>query len=139
MIHTANIDAAEAGRVIRAAVAKARELGVPQNVAVADAAGHLVAFHRMDGAKFLSVEIALAKAFTAAGLRADTAGLAPRTVPGGPGFGIQHLHAGRLTTLAGGVPIEREGQVIGAVGVSSGTTEQDEIVALAGAGAIHGF
>lgn len=138
MIHTTNIDADEAGRVIGAAVAKAHEMGVPQNVAVADAAGYLVAFHRMDGAKFLSIEIALAKAFTAAGLRAETAGLAPRTVPGGPGFGIQHLHAGRLTTLAGGVPIERDGHVIGAVGVSSGTTEQDQIVARAGAAALTG-
>jgi uncharacterized protein GlcG (DUF336 family) len=136
MVQTTHIDADEAGRVIRAAIAKARELGVPQNVAVADAAGHLVAFHRMDDAKFLSIEIALAKAFTAAGLRAETAGLAPRTVPGGPGVGIQHLHAGRLTTLAGGVPIERDGQVIGGIGVSSGTTEQDEIVARTGAGAL---
>lgn len=127
------IDAAEAGAVVDAAAARAAEMGVPQNIAIVDEAGHLVAFRRMDGAKFISIEIALAKAFTAAGTRKATRDIAPVTIPGEPGFGIQNLLGGRFTTLAGGVPLKLGDVVVGAIGVSSGSTQEDHLVAQAGA------
>ncbi|KAB0265457.1 GlcG/HbpS family heme-binding protein [Microvirga brassicacearum] len=127
------IDAAEAGAVVDAAAARATEMGVPQNIAIVDEAGHLVAFRRMDGAKFISIEIALAKAFTAAGARKATRDIAPVTIPGEPGFGIQNLLGGRFTTLAGGIPLKLGDVVVGAIGVSSGSTQEDHVVAQAGA------
>ncbi|MDF2810151.1 MAG: hypothetical protein K0S56_1182 [Microvirga sp.] len=127
------IDAAEAGAVVDAAAARATEIGVPQNIAIVDEAGHLVAFRRMDGAKFISIEIALAKAFTAAGTRKATRDIAPVTIPGEPGFGIQNLLGGRFTTLAGGIPLKIGDVVVGAIGVSSGSTQEDHVVAQAGA------
>jgi uncharacterized protein GlcG (DUF336 family) len=130
-----HIGSAEAERVIAAAVARADAMGVPQNIAVVDAAGHLVAFRRMDGAKFTSIEIAIAKAFTAAGVQKETRAVAPATQPGEPGFGIQHMHGGRFTTIPGGIPLLAEGTVVGAVGVSSGASAQDQDVAQAGASA----
>lgn len=131
-----NLDAAEAAVLIDGAIRRSNEIGVPQNIAVVDSAGHLVAFHRMDGAKFISIEIAIAKAFTAAGARKSTADIAPATQPGQPGFGIQNLNGGRFTTLPGGIPVEVDGVVIGGVGVSSGSTAEDADVA---GHAIRGF
>src|SRR5690606_4436948 len=128
----------EAERIIDAASAKAQAIGVPQNIAIVDAAGHLVAFRRMEGAKFLSIDIALAKAVTAAGARKATGDIMPATLPGQPGFGIQNLHGGRFTTLGGGFPLLVGSQVVGAIGVSSGSVAEDVVVAEAGADAFHG-
>jgi uncharacterized protein GlcG (DUF336 family) len=127
----------EAEAVIAAAAEEAARMGVPQNIAIVDAAGHLVAFRRMNGAKFTSIEIALAKAFTAAGAQTETKAIGPRTLPGEPGFGIQNLHGGRFTTLAGGIPLRVASGVVGAIGVSSGSTVQDQQVAEAGAAAFQ--
>lgn len=124
-----HIGSAEAERLVELAALCAADMGVPQNIAVVDAAGHLVAFRRMDGAKFISIEIAIAKAFTAAGTRKATREIGPATQPGEPGFGIQNLLGGRFTTLPGGLPITVDGAVIGAIGVSSGTTSEDQAVA----------
>lgn len=125
----------EAEQVLAAAELKASEIRVPQNIAVVDAAGHLVAFRRMDGAKFTSIDIAIAKAFTAAGVQKETLDVAPATQPGQHGFGIQHTNGGRFTTIPGGVPLLADGQVVGAIGVSSGAAMQDHEVAKAGAAA----
>jgi uncharacterized protein GlcG (DUF336 family) len=133
MLSEQRIDLHTAEQVIDAACGRATEMGVPQNIAVVDNAGHLVAFRRMDGAKFFSIEIALAKAYTAAGARKATAEIGPATQPGEGGFGAQNLHGGRFTTLPGGVPLTIGGAVIGAVGVSSGTVAEDRIVADAAA------
>lgn len=111
------------------AAEKATEMGIPQNIAVVDDAGHLVAFRRMDGAKFFSIEISITKAYAAAGFRAATHKVAPKTQPGMPGYGAQALNGGRFTTLGGGVPLEVGGVVVGAIGVSSGTVEQDTEIA----------
>lgn len=127
------INAVDAEETIAAAAARAMEIGVPQNIAIVDESGHLVAFRRMDGAKFISIDIALAKAYTAAGTRKSTRDIAPVTVPGEPGFGIQNLAGGRFTTLAGGIPLIVEDVVVGAIGVSSGSTQEDQVVAQAGA------
>lgn len=127
----------EAEAVIAAAAREAGRMGVPQNIAVVDASGHLVAFRRMNGAKFTSIEIALAKAFTAAGARTETRAIGPRTLPGEPGFGIQSMHGGRFTTLPGGIPLRVAAEVVGAIGVSSGSTAEDQQVAEAGAAAFQ--
>lgn len=137
MIGSMSIDLREAERVIAAAVARAQAIGVPQNVAIVDAAGHLVAFQRMDGAKFLSIDIAVAKAVTAAGARKATADIMPATLPGQAGYGIQNLAGGRFTTLGGGIPLLAGSQVVGAIGVSSGSVTEDVVVAEAGADAFH--
>jgi uncharacterized protein GlcG (DUF336 family) len=134
---TTNIGFTEAEAVIAAASEKAVAIAVPQNIAIVDASGHLVAFRRMDGAKFTSIEIAIAKAFTAAGAQAPTRDIGPRTLPGEPGFGIQNLHGGRFTTLPGGIPLRFGSDVVGAIGVSAGSTAQDEEVAEAGAAFFH--
>ncbi|MGN6466441.1 MAG: GlcG/HbpS family heme-binding protein [Rhizobiaceae bacterium] len=133
MLSDRRIDLRTAEEVIEAACEQAAEMGVPQNIAIVDNAGHLVAFRRMDGAKFFSIEIALAKAYTAAGARKATADIGPATQPGEGGFGAQNLHGGRFTTLPGGVPLMVGDVVVGAIGVSSGTVAEDRIVAEAAA------
>ncbi|MFD1254271.1 hypothetical protein DEVEQU_00131 [Devosia equisanguinis] len=137
MLNMLSIGLEEAETIIAAASTAASAMNVPQNIAVVDAAGHLVAFRRMDGAKFSSIDIALAKAYTAAGARKATGDILPATLPGQPGFGLQSLNGGRLTTLGGGVPLEVDGQVVGAIGVSSGSVDQDRQVAEAGARAFR--
>ncbi|KAL6704943.1 hypothetical protein ACN47E_007488 [Coniothyrium glycines] len=122
---------------LAAAEARAQELKVPMNIAIMDNACHLLAFARMDGAKFTSVDIALNKAFTAAGHRAPTSVYKEAVWPGGPAFGINHSNGGRFTTIAGGVPVVKDGAVVGAVGCSTGTPSQDEDVARAGVEAVE--
>jgi uncharacterized protein GlcG (DUF336 family) len=129
MLNKLSIDIATAEAVIEAATAHAKKMGVPQNIAVVDDAGHLVAFRRMDGAKFLSIEIAITKAFVASGTLKATKDIGPATQPGAPGFGAQALLGGRFTTLPGGIPLVVSGAVVGAIGVSSGSTAEDQEVA----------
>lgn len=132
-----NVSLREAEQVVAAAAARATEIGVPQNIAVVDASGHLVAFSRMDGAKFTSIDIAMAKAFTAAGAQKETLAIGPATQPGQHGFGIQNSNGGRFTTIPGGVPLVADGDVVGAIGVSSAAAMQDHDVAQAGAAAFR--
>lgn len=118
-------------KVLGAAVDKAKEIGVPQCIAVTDAAGRLLAFVRMDGAKFLSIRTSIRKAMTAASGRVPTGGAdAEHAVK------LAFTTGGRLTNLKAGVPIVVQDEVVGAVGVSSGTGDQDLEVALAGIAAI---
>ena len=129
-----SVDVATAEQLIAFVADRATAMGVPQNIAVVDEAGHLVAFRRMDDAKFFSIEISITKAFAAAGFRKATHEIAPATQPGMPGFGAQALNGGRFTTLGGGVPLRlADGTVVGALGISSGTVTQDTELALAGA------
>lgn len=123
----------EGARVILdAAVAHARAIGVDMDIAVTDGSGWLLAFYRMDGAKLTSIDIAINKAFTAAGTRKPTHEYAAVAGAGGPAFGIHVSNQGRFMIFGGGVPIVVDGQCIGAVGCSSGTAEQDREVAEAG-------
>jgi glc operon protein GlcG len=108
-------------------------MGRPQCIAVVDGSGHLLAFVRMDGAKFLSIETAQRKAVTAADRRSATGG-----IEAGHGVNLGIVTQGRLVNLKGGVPIEVDGQVLGGVGVSSGSGEEDLEVAKAGVDAIPG-
>jgi uncharacterized protein GlcG (DUF336 family) len=101
-------------------------------VAVTDESGNLIAFARMDGSKVLSVQLAQDKAFSAAISRRPTHDYNARAVPGNLTFGIQSAHGGRFTTVGGGVPVEIGGAVVGGIGCSSGTPEQDRACAEAG-------
>lgn len=125
----------EAMKVIAAAQKRAVTIGQPMNVAVADAGGNLVAHVRMDGAWIGSIDISIKKAFTARAFDIATKDLAPLAQPGREFFGIDVSNQGRIMIFAGGIPLRRSGKVVGAVGVSGGSGEQDQTVAEAGASA----
>jgi uncharacterized protein GlcG (DUF336 family) len=125
----------EAQRVISAAEDKAQEMGQPMNIAVMDAGRNLVAFHRMDGAWVASIDIAIDKAFTSAGRGLTTRKIGEMAQPGEPLFGINTTNGGRIVIFAGGIPLMRDGGVVGAVGVSGGTVDEDHEVAEAGVAA----
>jgi uncharacterized protein GlcG (DUF336 family) len=129
------IGLSDARRVIAAAEKKAGEIGQPMNIAVVDEGGNLLAHVRMDGAWIGSIDISINKAFTARAFDIATAQLAEFAKPGGEFFGIHVSNRGRIMIFAGGVPLKREGRVLGAVGVSGGSGAQDQAVAEAGAGA----
>lgn len=136
MLQYQSVSLDEARRIIGAAEAKAREIGSPSNIAVVDAGGNLVAHIRMDGAWIGSIDIAINKAFTARMFDIATKDLAQMAQPGAPFYGIQHSNQGRIMVFAGGMPVLRGSQVVGAVGVSGGTGDQDQAVAEA---ALTGF
>jgi len=118
--------------VLQGAIAKAEEMQVPQCIAVVDTGGNLLAFIRMDGAKVLSQLSATQKAVTAASSRAKTGG-----IPAGVETKLALTTGGQLTNLKGGLPIVIDGQVVGAVGVGSGTGDQDVEVGMAGIAALE--
>ena len=122
--------------VVDGARKKAEEIGVPMNIAVVDAGNNLTAFARMDGAWLGSIDIAQNKAYTARSFDMSTKDLAPLCQPNQPLFGINASNQGRLIIFAGGIPLESGGDVIGAVGVSGGSVEQDHEVAEAGVAAL---
>ncbi len=119
----------EARKLIAGAAAKAREIGVPMCIAVADEGGNLIAFERMDGAKISSIAIAIDKAFTAAAARRPTQAYNELCVPGQPTFGIHTTNGGRFTVIGGGVPVIVDGEVVGGIGLSAGTAAQDVVCA----------
>lgn len=123
----------DARRVIAAAEEKADEIGCPMDIAVVDAGGHLKSHVRMDGAFIGSISISINKAYTAIAFQCETAELQGLTRPDGPIYGLNDAHGGRLVVFPGGVPLVRDGSILGAVGVSTGTIEQDQEVAEAGA------
>ncbi|NYI05300.1 GlcG/HbpS family heme-binding protein [Allostreptomyces psammosilenae] len=119
----------EAVRRTEAGLVRAREMGVPMNIAVVDSAGHLVHFARMDGALLGSVDIAVRKARTAALFRLPSATIGELSRSGGPAYDLHHSNGG-LVPFGGGLPVlGADGDVVGAVGVSGGTVEQDVLVA----------
>jgi uncharacterized protein GlcG (DUF336 family) len=126
----------DARRIISAGEEKAGKIESPSNIAVVDAGGNLVAHIRMDGAWIGSVDISINKAFTSRAFDISTKALADSAQPGDQFYGIQESNHGRVVVFAGGIPLERDGQVLGAVGVSGGTGDQDQAVAEAAAGAL---
>ena len=126
---------ADARRVIAAAEKKAEEIGQPMNIAVADEGGNLVSHVRMDGAWLGSIDISINKAFTARAFDIATKDLASHSQSGGQFFGIHASNHGRIMIFAGGIPLKKDGKVVGAVGVSGGSGDQDHAVAEAGAAA----
>jgi uncharacterized protein GlcG (DUF336 family) len=125
----------DARRVIAAAEAKAAEIGQPMNIAVADGGGNLVAHVRMDKAWLGSIDISIKKAYTARAFDIATKDLAEHSQSGGQFFGIHASNNGRIMIFAGGIPLTKGGEVVGAIGVSGGSGEQDHAVAAAGAAA----
>jgi len=116
---------------LAAAVAKAREIGIPENVSVVDAGGNLLAFGRMDGAKFLAQHSSFTKARTAASLAMPTGHF-----PAQFGVDLALATGEQSINLPGGLPIILNGELLGAVGVSSGADDQDVIIAEAACDAV---
>jgi uncharacterized protein GlcG (DUF336 family) len=125
----------DARRVIDAAEKKAMEIGQPINIAVADEGGNIVAHVRMDNAWIGSIDISINKASTSRAFDIETKDLAKHAQPGGQFFGIQESNHGKIMIFAGGIPLKRDGKVVGAIGVSGGSGDQDHSVAVAGAAA----
>ncbi len=132
---TRDISLAQAEAALAAARTKAAELGTKMDIAVVDAGGNLKAFARMDGAWLGSIDIAIKKAHTARWFDMNTGDIGKYSQPGGPLFNIEVSNGG-LISFPGGVPIkDADGTVIGAIGVSGSTVENDHAVAAAGAAA----
>jgi uncharacterized protein GlcG (DUF336 family) len=127
------ITLSDARAVIAAAEKKAEEIGQPMNIAVADSGGNLVAHVRMDGAWRGSIDISINKAWTSRAFDIATKDLAAHAQSGDQFFGIHASNHGKVMIFAGGIPLKRGGKVIGAIGVSGGSGEQDHAVAEAGA------
>jgi uncharacterized protein GlcG (DUF336 family) len=128
----------QAQLVLDAAIAASEEQGTKMDIAVVDAGGNLKAFARMDGAWLGSIDIATTKARTARYFNLPTEALGELSQPGGPLYGIEVSNGG-LITFPGGLPLEAEdGTVIGAIGVSGSTVEDDRAVAEAGVAALAG-
>lgn len=116
---------------------KATEMGVNAVIAVANRAGHPVAVVCMDDAYIASYDIALHKAFTSAALKMATKELKTLSQPNGPLYGIQHTNGGKIVIFGGGVPLVCQGKIVGALGVSGGSEEQDTALGDFGAGAFE--
>src|SRR6267154_1215682 len=125
----------DARRVISAAENKAMEIGQPMNIAVADEGGNIVTHIRMDNAWIGSIDISMKKAYTSRAFDIETIDLARHSQSGGQFFGIHASNDGKIMIFAGGIPLKREGKVVGAIGVSGGSGDQDHAVAKAGAAA----
>lgn len=127
---------ADAREIIAAGEKKATELGIPYNLAVVDAGGSLIAHIRMDGAWLGSIDIAIHKAFTSRAFDMATQDLAKMAQSGKPLFGINSTNHERVVIFAGGMPVKDSDTVIGAVGASGGTVDQDQQVVEAAVGAL---
>lgn len=128
----------QAQSIVIAAREKAEQIGVPMNIAVVDAGNNLIAFARMDGAWLGSIDIAQGKAFTARAFDLQTKDLAKLAQPEQPLFGIHASNQGKIIIFPGGIPLkDKDGTVVGAVGVSGGLVDQDQTVAEAGAAAFQ--
>ncbi|MDX1800464.1 MAG: heme-binding protein [Marinobacter sp.] len=132
MLSVNRLDQADARMLIEGAAEKAREIGVPMCIAIVDESGNLIAFERMDGGKVTSITIAQDKAYTAAAARKATHEYNQACVPGNLVFGIHTSMGGRLCVVGGGLPVAVNGQVVGGIGLSSGTPQQDMECAQAG-------
>ncbi len=131
-----SIGLVEARRIIAAAENKADELGQPMNVAVVDVGGNLVAFERMENAWLGSIDISQKKAWTSRAFDITTKDLGEHSQSGDQFFGIHASNDGKVMIFAGGIPLKVDGKVVGAIGVSGGSGEQDHAVAEAGAAAL---
>jgi uncharacterized protein GlcG (DUF336 family) len=129
------ITLSDARRIIEAAERKAEEIGQPMNIAVVDGGGNLIAHVRMDRAWIGSVDISINKAWTSRAFDITTQDLGANSQSGDQFFGIHASNHGRVMIFAGGIPLKRGNEVVGAIGVSGGSGVQDHTVAEAGAAA----
>jgi uncharacterized protein GlcG (DUF336 family) len=133
---TKDLTLEQAGMIIKAAVEKSKEINTKMDIAIVDAGGNLKGFARMDGAWLGSIDIAIKKAKTARYFDMPTGEIGKLSQPGGPLWNIEVSNGG-LITFPGGVPIKAgDGTIIGAIGVSGSTVENDHTVAAAGAATI---
>jgi uncharacterized protein GlcG (DUF336 family) len=126
----------DARTIIAAATKKAEELGQPMNIGVVDAGGNLLAFERMENAWIGSIDIAQKKAYTSRAFDITTKDLGTHSQSGNQFFGIHASNDGKIMIFAGGIPLQQDGVVVGAIGVSGGSGDQDHAVAEAGAAAL---
>lgn len=117
--------------MIAAARKAAEEINVPMVISVVDEGGNMVASQRMDDALLVSVDIALNKAYTALAVKVSTEALSTVTTPGKELYGLHATDKGRVVIFGGGIPLVKDGKVVGGVGVSGGSVEQDVICAKA--------
>lgn len=127
---------AQARTIIAAAESKAEEIGNPMNIAVVDSGGNLISHVRMDGAWMGSIDISINKAWTARAFDIQTKDLGENSQPTQQFYGIHASNNGKVMIFAGGVPLQRDGAVVGGLGVSGGLGEQDQAVAEAGMAAL---
>lgn len=128
-----NIKLEQAEKIIAAAKEKATSIDTKMNIAIVDAGANLVAFARMDGAWLGSVDISIKKAKTARFFDMNSGAIGELSQPGGSLYNIEHSNQG-LITFPGGIPLKnKEGEIIGAIGVSGSSVENDHAVASAGA------
>lgn len=137
MLNVKRLSNDEARIMIDGAERKAEAIGVPMCIAVTDESGNLIAFSRMDGGKVSSISIAIDKAFTAAAARNPTAFYNELCRPGSPTFGIHTSNRGRFSVIGGGLPVLSGDAVVGGIGVSAGTPDQDIACAEAGRDALE--
>jgi uncharacterized protein GlcG (DUF336 family) len=131
----AGLTLAAARAMVAAAVATARSELIPISVAVVDAGAQLVAFERMDGADLVTITLAQDKAWTSLVNRMPTADLGPIVQPGAEFYGYHTIKGGRTIIFAGGLPLLRNGVLVGGVGVSGGDSAQDTRIVAAAAAA----
>ncbi|NVO84233.1 GlcG/HbpS family heme-binding protein [Hymenobacter terrestris] len=131
-----SINLQQAQQIIEAARQKSQEMGVKMNIAVVDAGANLVAFARMDGAWLGSLDISIKKAKTARFFDMPTGNIGGLSQPGGSLFGIEHSNGG-LITFPGGIPLKQGDEIVGAIGVSGDSVENDHTVAEAGMKALQ--
>ncbi len=129
----------EASKLIKAAKPRAAKIGVPMCVSITDESGNLIAFERMDGAKILSVSLSADKAFSAAISKRPTHEYNQLCQPGELVFGIHTSSGGRFSTVGGGFPVFAGKSVIGGIGLSGGSAEQDMECAQAALKAFKGL
>jgi len=138
MLHIKRLAQEDALKLIAGAEAKSREIGVPMCIAITDESGNLIAFSRMDGSKVLSITLSQDKAFTAAISKRGTHEYNELCQPGSLVFGIHTAFGGRFTLVGGGLPVFSGDDVVGGVGCSSGTPEQDRACSQAAIDAFNG-
>ncbi len=128
-----NITLDQAEAILQACKQEALSIGQPMNIAVVDDGANLVAFVAMDDTKLIGLDISQRKALTAVYFQTDTKDLVPLVQPGAPLYGIEATSAGRLVIFGGGVLLRAaDGQIVGGVGVSAGSVDEDHQVAEAG-------
>lgn len=129
MLEIKRLSLEEAQILVDGAIAASNAINVPMCIAVVDESGHLVDFKRMDGGKISSISIAVDKAFTAAVARKGTHVYGQLCQPGQPTFGIHVTNGGHFSIIGGGLPVHVDGEIVGGIGISSGTAGEDLKVA----------
>ena len=127
----------DAKHMLQAAEVAAAKIGIAYNIAVVDAGGNLIAFVRLDGALIGSIDLAIGKAKTARLFDKTTSELAHLAQPNAPLFGIEQSNDGKVVIFGGGLPVRIAGSIVGAVGTSAGSVEQDVAVAQAALAAVQ--